>query len=47
MKELFIPFMSSLNQLADILTKGISSKMFKSTVCKLVMIDIHQLEGGC
>lgn len=36
-----IPFMSSLNQLADLLTKGIPSKMFIQIICKLVMIDIY------
>ena len=36
-----LPFVSSQTQLADILTKVVSGKVFYSSLGKLGMIDIH------
>ena len=36
-----LPFVSSQTQLADILTKAVSGKMFHSSLGKLGLIDIH------
>ena len=36
-----LPFVSSQTQLADILTKVVSRKMFHSSLGKLGIIDIH------
>ena len=42
------PFVRSELQLADVLTKGLSSRMFNQSLFKLGMCDIiHQLEWGC
>ena len=38
-----LPFVSSQTQLADILTKAVSGKMFQNSLGKLEMIDIHSL----
>ena len=36
-----LPFVSSQTQLADILTKAVSGKVFHSSLGKLGIIDIH------
>jgi len=40
-KEVCIPFVSSANQIADVLTKGLPIKRFEEHISKLGMIDIH------
>jgi hypothetical protein len=40
-KIIEIPFVRSGEQLADILTKAVSSKVFNESLCKLGMIDIY------
>ena len=43
-----LPFVRSEDQLADILTKAVNSKIFNSTLCKLGIGDTtSQLEGEC
>ena len=43
------PFVRSELQLADVLTKGVSSKVFNKSLFKLrkCVISMHQLEWGC
>jgi len=42
------PYISSQDNLVDLLTKGPNNKNFKGIVSKSGMIDfIHQLEGEC
>ncbi|KAM2533008.1 hypothetical protein PS1_001548 [Malus domestica] len=47
-KKLLVQFVSSSEQFADILTKGLSSPLFK-THCSNLMLGSshHELEGGC
>ena len=41
-------YVPSLEQIADILTKGVTGPQFQNLVSKLGMINIYtQLEGGC
>ena len=40
-KIIEIPFVRSGEQLADMLTKAVSSKVFNESLCKLGMIDIY------
>ncbi|PRQ55087.1 putative RNA-directed DNA polymerase [Rosa chinensis] len=40
-KVIRFPFVNSEEQLADVLTKGVSRKIFDSSVDKLGMIDIY------
>ncbi|PRQ54709.1 putative RNA-directed DNA polymerase [Rosa chinensis] len=40
-KVIRFPFVNSEEQLADVLTKGVSRKVFDSSVDKLGMIDIY------
>ena len=41
-------YVPSLDQIADIFTKGVPGPQFKNLVSKLGMINIYtQLEGGC
>ena len=42
-KVICIPFVSSENQLVDLLTKGLPIKRFEELTSKLGMIDIHLL----
>ena len=42
-KEVCIPFVSSTNQIVDVLTKCLPIKRFEELVSKLGMIDIHLL----
>lgn len=41
--EICIPFVSSGNQLVDVLTKRLPRTMFLSCICKLEMKDIFKL----
>lgn len=34
-------FVNSDDQLADVSTKGVSNKVFRSVICKLGMIDVY------
>lgn len=36
-----MPFVTSANQIADVLTKGLPIKRFEELISKLRMIDIH------
>lgn len=47
-KQLGVQFMSSREQFADILTKGLCAPLFR-THCNNLMLGIpnHDLEGGC
>ena len=38
---IILPFVSSQTQLADVLTKAVSEKIFHSSLDKLRIIDIH------
>ena len=38
-----IPYVSSKDQVAVVLTKGLAAKRFEDLICKLGMIDIHSL----
>lgn len=40
-KTICIPFVMSKNQLADMFTKGLSSKVFHYFTCKMGMRDIY------
>jgi hypothetical protein len=45
--ELALQFVPSLQQLADILTKGLDSPQVKYLCCNLMLGPQHKLEGGC
>jgi hypothetical protein len=42
LKEIITPFVKSKDQLADILTKGLSITCFEDIVCKLRLFDLYK-----
>ncbi|KAI5315074.1 hypothetical protein L3X38_044250 [Prunus dulcis] len=48
LKQLSVQFVSSQEQFADILTKGLSGPLFRTHCCNLMLgSSPHALEGGC
>ena len=42
-----IPYVPSEKQVADLLTKGLATRIFENLICKIGMIDIHSpVRGG-
>ena len=41
-----IPYVPFEKHVADLLTKGLTTRRFEDLVCKLGMIDIHSLDWG-